>query len=131
MTRLTALYSLLIASACLFGGKYIFKQLGILDRPGSDLKNTRKPVPTILGVFVMVALIGILALLFPQYFAHRIVQGLLVGSGIIFVVQLLDELHYMGRSKLNLPSRVRLLSHIIAAISAVVIGGLGGQEIVI
>ncbi|MEI8008953.1 MAG: hypothetical protein WCI00_06270 [bacterium] len=36
-----------IAVAVAFVGLKLFRRLNILDKPGNDLKNTRKPVPTI------------------------------------------------------------------------------------
>ena len=41
-----------IAVAVAFIGLKLFRWLNILDKPGNDLKNTRKPVPTIQGIFV-------------------------------------------------------------------------------
>ena len=37
----------LIAVAVAFVGLRLFRWMKILDKPGNDLKNTRKPVPTI------------------------------------------------------------------------------------
>lgn len=47
-------------------GLWAFRRLGILDKPGTDLANTRKPVPTIQGVFVFFGFIAIIALCNPS-----------------------------------------------------------------
>lgn len=62
--------SLLIAVAVLLSGVLIFKKMKVMDKPGSDLKNTRKPVPTILGVFVYLGFLAIMGILFPQYYSQ-------------------------------------------------------------
>ncbi len=109
----------------------IFKKIGILDKPGNDLKNTRKPVPTILGVFVYLGFFGIVAVLFPEYLSNRLFWGLIIGWFPIVLVQLLDELRYIDKIKFSLPSWFRLLSHILGAVLAVYIWGFQGQEILI
>lgn len=43
---------LLIGVAVAWIGVMLFRKLRILDKPGNDLKNTRKPVPTMQGIFV-------------------------------------------------------------------------------
>ena len=57
----------LIAVAFAWIGLTLFRWLKVLDKPGNDLKNTRKPVPTIQGVFVYIGFFAIVAILFPQY----------------------------------------------------------------
>ncbi|MBU0627177.1 hypothetical protein KKG31_02985 [Patescibacteria group bacterium] len=48
-------------------GIILFRKFKILDKPGTDLKNTRKPVPTIQGIFVYLGFFAIIAILFPEY----------------------------------------------------------------
>jgi UDP-N-acetylmuramyl pentapeptide phosphotransferase/UDP-N-acetylglucosamine-1-phosphate transferase len=43
------------------GGLKWFKKWNILDKPGNDLKNTRKPVPTLQGIFVYCITLLVLA----------------------------------------------------------------------
>lgn len=128
MTLLYILIGVIITNIL---GIWIFRKLNILDKPGNDLKNTRKPVPTILGVFTYLWFFGIVAVLFPEYLHNNLFRGLMVGAFPIILVQLLDELRYIGKIKFSLPSWVRLLSHILGAILAVYIGGFQGQEILI
>lgn len=125
------LYALLGAVAINILGIRIFRKLGVLDKPGNDLKNTRKPVPTIVGVFTYLGFFGIVAVLFPEYLGNNLFWGLMIGSFPIVLVQLLDELRYIDKIKFSLPSWVRLLSHILGAVLAVYIGGFQGQEILI
>jgi len=49
----------IIAAAIARIGLKLFRRLKVLDKPGNDLKNTRKPVPTIQGVFVYVGFFAI------------------------------------------------------------------------
>ncbi|MEI8091260.1 MAG: hypothetical protein WCG98_03250 [bacterium] len=49
----------------------IFRKLHILDKPGTDLKNTRKPVPTMLGIVVYIAFFVIIGICFPDAFQSR------------------------------------------------------------
>jgi UDP-N-acetylmuramyl pentapeptide phosphotransferase/UDP-N-acetylglucosamine-1-phosphate transferase len=60
-------------------GLKLFKKWKILDRPGNDLKNTRKPVPTLQGIFVYVITLVVLAIFHQEFFASPLVQGFLVG----------------------------------------------------
>ena len=116
------LLALILAVAVCLIGIRIFRKIGILDKPGNDLKNTRKPVPTILGIFVYFGFFGIVALLFPEYLGNDLFRGLMIGALPIVIVQLLDELRYIDKIKFSLPSWVRLISHIIGAVLAVYIG---------
>lgn len=125
------LFSFLLAGVIAVAGIFLFKYFKIMDKPGSDLKNTRQPVPTIQGVFVYAGFLTIIAILFPQYFHQPLFLGLVLGSLPIVLIQLLDELHYIGKSKLEIPARARLISHMIGAIIAVYIWWLGNQEILI
>lgn len=76
---MTLLYILIGVVIINILGIRIFRKLGILDKPGNDLKNTRKPVPTILGVFVYLGFFGIVAVLFPEYLSNRLFWGLIIG----------------------------------------------------
>jgi UDP-N-acetylmuramyl pentapeptide phosphotransferase/UDP-N-acetylglucosamine-1-phosphate transferase len=70
--------SLLIAVVILLSGVWIFRKMKVMDKPGSDLKNTRQPVPTILGVFVYVGFLAIIGILFPHYYSQPLFLGLVV-----------------------------------------------------
>ncbi|MFA5747899.1 MAG: hypothetical protein WC872_02175 [Candidatus Absconditabacterales bacterium] len=125
------IFSIILSGIIAFLGIKIFAKLNILDRPGKDLKNTRKPVPTIQGVFVYIGFIVISLILFPSFGHNNIFIGLAIGSLPIVLVQLLDELHYIGKFKLKIPQLVRLLSHILGGILAIYFGKIGAQEFII
>lgn len=59
-------------------GLFLFRKLKVLDKPGSDLKNTRKPVPTLQGIFVILALVAGIGVIYPTYFSEPLFLGLLI-----------------------------------------------------
>ena len=120
-----------IAVAVAFIGLKLFRRLKILDRPGNDLKNTRKPVPTIQGVFVYLGFFLAIGLLFPQYLHNNLFWGLLFGSLPIIVFELFEELNYIGRISFKIPASLRLIGQIAWALLAVYIGSFGPQEFII
>lgn len=105
---LTPVIAIIIA----IGGLLLFKKLKVLDKPGNDLKNTRKPVPTIQGIFVYIAFFAIIAILFPQYLHNNLFLGLLCGSLPIVIVELIEELSYIDIIKIKVHPILRLLAHI-------------------
>jgi len=112
-------------------GLVLFKKLKVLDKPGNDLKNTRKPVPTIQGIFVYIGFFAIIAILFPQYLHNNLFLWLLCGSLPIVIVELLEELNYIGITKRKIHPRIRLLAHILGGILAVYVGQISNQEFII
>lgn len=62
----------IIAVVVAFAGLKLFRWWNVLDKPGNDLKNTRKPVPTIQGIFVYIGFFLIIAILFPQYLHNHL-----------------------------------------------------------
>jgi len=121
----------IIAVAVAFWGLKLFRLLKILDKPGNDLKNTRKPVPTIQGVFVYLGFFLAVGLLFPQYLHNNLFWGLLFGSLPIVIFELFEELRYIGKINFRIPTSLRLVWHIVWALIAVWIGHFGPQEIII
>jgi UDP-N-acetylmuramyl pentapeptide phosphotransferase/UDP-N-acetylglucosamine-1-phosphate transferase len=103
----------IIAIICAVIGLLLFKKLRILDKPGNDLKNTRKPVPTIQGIFVYLGFFAIIAILFPQYLDNNLFLGLLFGSLPIVIVELIEELSYIDIIKINIHPLIRLCAHIL------------------
>lgn len=120
-----------IAIAVAFVGLKLFRWLKILDKPGNDLKNTRKPVPTIQGIFVYLGFFLIIGLLFPQYLHNNLFWWLLFGSLPIVIFELFEELNYIGRIGFRIPTSLRLIWHIAWALIAVRIWSFGPQEIII
>lgn len=121
----------IIAVIVAFLGLKLFRWWKILDKPGNDLKNTRKPVPTIQGIFVYLWFFIIVALLFPGYLHNNLFWGLFFGSLPIVVFEFFEELNYIGKIKFKVPPSLRLVGHIGWALLAVRIGGFGAQEIII
>ncbi len=120
-----------IAVAIAFIGLKLFRWLKILDKPGNDLKNTRKPVPTLQGIFVYLWFFLSVALLFPEYLHNNLFWWLLFWSLPIIVFELLEELRYLGKINFKIPTAFRLVGHIIGWLLAVWIGQFGPQEIII
>jgi len=55
-------------------GLTLFKKWKILDKPGADLKHTRKSVPTLQGIFVYIALLCVLAIFHPDFYCSPLIQ---------------------------------------------------------
>jgi len=121
----------IIAVAVAFIGLTLFRWLKILDKPGNDLKNTRKPVPTMQGIFVYVGFFLAIALLFPWYLHNSLFWGLVFGSLPIVIFELFEELNYLGKISFKIPASLRLVGHIAGALLAVYIGSFGPQEFII
>lgn len=117
----------IIAIICAVIGLLLFKKLRILDKPGNDLKNTRKPVPTIQGIFVYLGFFAIIAILFPQYLDNNLFLGLLFGSLPIVIVELIEELSYIDIIKINIHPLIRLCAHILWGVLAVYIWQIGPE----
>ena len=121
----------ILAIVVAFIGLKLFRWLNILDKPGNDLKNTRKPVPTIQWIFVYLGFFISIALLFPQYLHNNLFWGLLFGSLPIVVFELFEELNYIGKIGFKVPPFLRLVGHILWALLAVWIGSFAPQELII
>jgi len=102
-----------IAIAIAIIGLILFRKWKILDKPGNDLKNTRKPVPTIQGIFVYIGFFAIVGILFSQYLHNNLFLGLLYGSLPIVIVELIEELSYIDIIKVKIHPLLRLLAHIL------------------
>lgn len=120
-----------IAVIIAFIGLKLFRWMKILDKPGNDLKNTRKPVPTIQGIFVYLGFFITIALLFPQYLHNNLFWGLLFGSLPIVIFELIEELNYIGKINFRIPTGLRLVGHIVWALLAIWIGSFAPQEFII
>jgi len=121
----------IIAIVFAFVGLKLFRWLNILDKPGNDLKNTRKPVPTIQGIFVYLGFFVSVAILFPDYLHNNLFRGLFLGSLPIVIFELLEELRYIWKINFKIPPIFRLVGHIIGALLAVWIWSFGPQEFII
>lgn len=130
--KMNYIFSLILILVLFFVGWYIFKKCNLLDRPGADLKWVRWPVPTLMWVFAYISFILAMILFFPGVVSNNIFWWLVFGVLPIFLVELVEELWYMGRLKFRTPQIVRLLAHIWWAMIAVYVGWIWiGQEILI
>lgn len=107
-----------------------FRKIHLLDKPGSDLKNTRKPVPTLQGIFVILAFLIGVACFMPDFLNQKLFWGLLIPGVLIGIVELIEELSYLGKFP-KIPPIIRLIVHCAGAVLAVLISGIGNQELVI
>jgi len=126
--KMNYVFSILIIIICLVWGFFLFKKLKILDKPGPDITDRKRGVPTMLGIFVYIAFWAVVLLVFPEFLHQRLFWGLAIGWSLVILIELLDELYYLWRSKLKIPLLVRLLFHIGAAVVAVYIGNFSLQE---
>lgn len=120
-----------IAVAFAWIGLKLFRRLKVLDKPGNDLKNTRKPVPTIQGIFVYVGFFVSVALLFPEYLHSNLFWWLIFWSLPIIIFELFEEFHYIGKIGFKIPPMFRLIGHIAGALLAVRIWNIGPQEFIL
>jgi len=108
---------------------FLFKKFKVLDKPWSDLKNTRKPVPTLQGIFVILIFALWVLIVYPEYYSNPLFLWLLIPWVLIWVVETIEELSYLWKFP-KIPPFMRLIVHLIAAFLAVRIGWIGNQEFV-
>ena len=123
------LISIVVILIIAFWGLKWFQKWGILDKPGSDLKNTRAPVPTLQWVFVILAIMVVVGICFPSWYSSPLFLGLLIPSLLIGTVEFIEELSYLGRFP-KIPPFIRLIVHLLAAGLAIGIWGMGNQELI-
>ena len=121
----------LIISLIAWLGLVLFRKWKILDKPGNDLKDTRRPVPTLQGIFVYLVTFVVLAIFHWEFFLSPLVQGFLVGGTLIVIIELLAELEYLGKIKRKIPPWFRFLVHLIAACLALWISGIADYEFIL
>lgn len=115
------IWIILLSAVIWFAWLKTFSKFKILDKPWNDLKNTRKPVPTMLGIFAYIGFFVIILILFPNYFSNNLLLWLLAWSLPIIILETLEELSYIWKIKFKIHPIVRLLIHIIWWILAVYI----------
>lgn len=120
-----ALLSVLLALA----GIALFRYFHLLDKPGNDLKNTRKPVPTLQGIVVYVITVLILAFFYPQLFSSSLGLGFLVGGTLIVLFEILAELEYLGKISRKIPPWSRFLVQMGASFLALWLSGVANYEL--
>ncbi len=95
---------------------FLFKKKNILDKPWKDIKWQRKPVPTMMWIFIYISTILNVIVFFPEYIKYRIFLWFAVWWLLIIVIWILDELHYLWKSKLKISPVFRLISYIIISL---------------
>jgi UDP-GlcNAc:undecaprenyl-phosphate GlcNAc-1-phosphate transferase len=112
-------------------GLFVFRKLGVLDKPWTDLVNTRKSVPTMQGIFVYLAFFVIIAICFPVIFRSHIFRWLFIWTLPIIVFEFIEELRYIGKISWRIPTAFRLIWHVLGAVLAVYVWHFGAQELLI
>jgi UDP-GlcNAc:undecaprenyl-phosphate GlcNAc-1-phosphate transferase len=112
-------------------GLFIFRKLNILDKPGADLINTRKWVPTMQGLWVYLSFFIIIAVCFPVIFRSNTFRWLFVWTLPIIVFEFIEELRYIGKINWKIPTIFRLIWHILWAVLAIYVWHFGPQELLI
>jgi UDP-N-acetylmuramyl pentapeptide phosphotransferase/UDP-N-acetylglucosamine-1-phosphate transferase len=105
-------------------GLWLFRKLGVLDKPRLYVQPQRDPVPTVQGIFVILIFVVVLGLFFPEYFFTPKLWGLHIGIAVILIMALRDQ--YIGIS-----SKIRLLIQIIISAAAIYFGDLVLKEFLI
>ncbi len=130
-TKMTVIYTIFIILIVAVSWLFLFRKLGVLDRPWADQIKPRKPVPTMQWLFAYVSLLLIVFFLFPSYFSNPIVLWFLVGSFVIILVELIAELEYMKKISFHIPPFLRLVFHVWAACLALYISWITHYEFIL
>lgn len=128
---MTLVYSILLIVLVAIVGLFLFRKLGILDRPWADQIKARKPVPTMQGLFAFLAFVLVIVFFFREYLSNPIVLWLLVWWGMIILVEIVAELEYMKKISFKVPPFLRLLVHILASCLALYISGITHYEFIL
>lgn len=118
---MTYIWIIALSIVILFAWLKTFAKFKILDKPWNDLKNTRKPVPTMLWIFAFLWFFLVVLIIFPNYFSNNLLLGLLAWSLPIIILETLEELSYIWKIKFKIHPIIRLLIHIVWWILAVYI----------
>lgn len=111
---------------------FIFRKLKILDKPWADLKNTRKPVPTMQWIFAYIWFWLVVFFLFPEYLSNQVCIWLAVWVLPIIILEIVEELGYLWRLNFRINPIIRVCVHLISAILAIWISWIWvWQELVI
>ncbi len=118
-------YILIFLFAILIGYIWVafFKKIKLLDKPGPDIIPTRKPVPHIQWVVMIIWFLLSIAIFFPQYFLDKNINSLFIWSIILGVVTTIDAF-----KKTSI--KFRLLIQIIVICMAFFLSWVGLNEFV-
>ena len=77
---------------CAALGLILSKKIGLLDKPGPDIVPSRKPVPTLQGLWLYIAVLVSLFIAFPDVVVHPYVFWWLIVGWCFVVFTFVDEL---------------------------------------
>lgn len=77
------------------GWWYYTRYIGLLDRPGSDIKPPRNPVPTMQWVVLVVTFLVVTAILLPDYYYWWHMNAILIGLWLITLMTIGDEVCFL------------------------------------
>ena len=89
-------WSILISIIVWISGLFIFKKLWILDTPWKykDLNRTT-PVPRLMGVFLILAVILSIIFLVPGYWNYKEVQYLFAWAIFLAIIAVIDDIYWL------------------------------------
>lgn len=122
---------ILLSGTILFlGWMYITRYFKILDKPWKDVPK-RDPVPTLQGVTLIASFFALGMLRYPQYMIFSPENPffwLLLGGLLIAALSFIDELWLIIDKKFRVSAGVRLCGHVVAALIAFYVSGVGITE---
>ena len=94
----------------MLGWLWLFKKLWIMDKPWKykDL-NRKQPVPRLMWIFLILAVIVSIILLIPGYWQFKEVQALFAGAIFLGIIAVIDDIK-------DLSPKIRLVVQILVAI---------------
>lgn len=104
------IWSIIISSIIFIIWLLLFKKLNILDAPWKykDLKR-KKPVPKLMGIFLIISVIVSILLLIPNYLHNKSVQYLLFWAIFLWIITIIDDIKWIS-------AKYRFLIQILVAI---------------
>jgi UDP-GlcNAc:undecaprenyl-phosphate GlcNAc-1-phosphate transferase len=106
---------------------WLFGRLGILDKPWPDVPQ-RDRVPTLQGIPLLLAIFVLIAILVPQtefWVYGSAFFGFFIGTVLIGVLSVIDELWRLVHQRYRISAKVRLLAQTLAAAWAFWVSGVG------
>jgi len=107
-----------ISFLIMLAGLWLFKKLGILDTPRKYKDLDRKtPVPRLMWIFLILAVVVSIVLLIPGYWHFKEVQALFAGAIFLGIIAVIDDIKWLS-------PKVRLLVQVLVAIIGILWGAI-------
>jgi len=107
-----------ISFLIMLAGLWLFKKLKILDTPRKYKDLDRKtPVPRLMWIFLILAVIISIVLLIPGYWHFKEVQALFAGAIFLGIIAVIDDIKWLS-------PKFRLLIQILVAIIGILWGAI-------